>query len=417
MSNTHKELENQSRILAIETGLSAMLKNNPSNELLTELEKVIDSFNTTEGDQGQVHEETKIPHQVEGGVETIQFKPKAYTWYGKIPLIGGTTDWFGYKSPITSGPESGLKQLANIPIKPYETPLRSPSQLQRTAIGVIAPGVKSISYFTQMNEDTIGSVVEGVVGAGGMHRDAYILESIDYGQKASETIQLIEKGYAWLDPLRNQHLIVPTTYLPKINDAARQMIEDVFEIVPYELSRNYDTSGVNADLLKLLKHGEVEMRTSPGLVMDKQFWLQHTLLIANVLGSLFESDDVWPPSNRPVIVFAELGNGANDQYHHALDLIEAISIIRNKPVRSWATSQVTTEAMHNHIPSLIVIDPRTCERRHLNNIENVKVIDNTGNTSHGSPELIASIDQLVKDYIRGTTNLDEVRKGYRTALK
>jgi hypothetical protein len=299
-----------------------------------------------------------------------------------------------------------------MPIKPYETIPRLPSQLQRTAIGVIAPGIKSISFFTQMREDTIGSVVEGLQGAGGMHRDAYILESIDYGQKASETSELIEKGYAWLDPIRNQHLIVPTTYVPKINLAARHMIEQVFEIIPYEMPRDNSTTRVNEELMKLLNYGETTIRTTPGVVNDKQFWLPNTLLIAKVLESLKESEHDWPPTNKPVVVYAELGKDANDQYHHAVDLVEIISILRNCPIRAWATSQVTSEAMYDHIPSLIIIDPRTCDTKHLTNIKNGQVIDNTGDAPISSPERVAAFEKIIKNYVRGAGKLEEVRQNY-----
>lgn len=385
--------------------ISSMLSSSPSEALLADVEALILKYSIKPKDPAVRLE--SLDHFPP--VESIAYKPKQYSWFGKFPVPHGSTDWYGVKSPIFSGPDSRMKQLAGIPCNNFAELPGEPTSLQRTAIGVIAPGIKSISHFTQMREDTIGSLITGSPGAGHMHRDCYILESIDYGQNSSETNQLIENGYAWLDPIRKQRLIVPSEYLGKIDVGVISRIEEVFDIVSYRLPMDNSTTKVDSELRTVLNNGERTIRTNPGIMTDKHFWLQHTILLSKALLSLKESENVWPPTNRPVIVYAQLGSNPNEQYHRSVDIIEAVSILRNSPIRSWATNQVITEAMHDHIPSIVIIDPRTCGVRDLERINNAQIIDMSNIMPNLSPDILQSVDHSLKTYIRGIQTLKETR--------
>lgn len=328
--------------------------------------------------------------------ETTSFKPTYHYWYGKFPVSGGSTDWYGTKPPIIAHKDPFLAiygiNLNQENIKNIIDPL----ELPQMAVGHHNRANQSITYSTIIDERTINSIVRQEVS--GPPRPMAINECLSCDGTTLEQIRL---GHAWLNPVRKQNLFIPESRLTDFSPESLSILRQVFNCHSINFQINMDPEEAGKNLKESKGTINFDLPVNPGVITRKEFWLQYATTIASILDNLHDIGEFASASDIPIIIHEKFGDTSHAQFEFALDLIEAVVILRNKLLPSWSASHICPSDNKNIRPSLSIISPDVCTRNDLAKVDNVTIIDN--NTPSPNTAVIIA-------YLEGRLSFEEARK-------
>jgi hypothetical protein len=328
--------------------------------------------------------------------ETVGYKPTYHYWYGKFPISGGSTDWYGTKPPIIAHKDSFLA-IYGIDFKQDSIKnIINPLELPQMAIGHHNRVNQSITFSTIIDERTVKSIVRQEVS--GPPRPMAINECISCDDITLEQIRL---GHAWLNPVRIQNLFIPENRLIDFSPKSLSILSQVFNYHPINFHINLDPEQVKKNLKESRDLINLDLPIEPGIITRKEFWLQHASTIASVMDNLRGIGEYESATDIPIIVHEKFGDTPHAKFEFALDLIEAVVILRGKFLPSWSASHVCPADYKNFRPSLSIISSDVCTRENLLEIDSTWIVD--GNTHSPNTAVVIA-------YLEGRISLEVARK-------